>query len=267
MLYFRKIYTLLIFNLFIPLSGQTKESLCPPGTKETWGCNPGQKELKRICAVCTSGEITHPATIKIDIKNSSHSSSDSSSDSGFDSGFDSGNIRNEKPIETFFSRSWQKMLLSKETLITTITLSLSTYLYLCYQLKKATWLMKEQGAWCNWKAKEPFETFKSIDKKELAQELLEAIQNRYLNSSNATDHVGPLNSFLEDYRRELYIFRSYFFIATWIKRLHLTRIFPINNQDIGFLKERVERLCYIKAIFFEWAAHYKTKRCIKNEKE
>ena len=119
--------------------------------------------------------------------------------------------------------------------------------------------MRNKGAWCNWKAEVLFEIFKNSDKKELAEELLEAIQTRYLNTSNPTDHVGPLNNFLEDYRRELHIFRSYFFIATWIKRLHLTKIFPINNQDIELLKEKIERLCYIKAIFFEWTNEYKTR--------
>ena len=212
------------------------------------------------------GEYAHhklPLNVQIEVNSSAHSGSHSGNENKNISPSNSSSAVSwpQQQVQAFFSRSWQEMLLSKETLITATTLSLSTYLYLCYQLKKAIWLMRDKGSWCNWKTEEPFQSLKKYDKKELAQDLLEAIQNRYLNSSQATDHVGPLNSFLEDYRRELYIFRSYFFIATWIKRLHLTRIFPINNQDIELLKERIERLCYIKAIFFEWAADYKTKRC------
>ncbi len=239
-----------------------KELPCPPGTIRDWCCKPGETTLELGCVFNKAlKDPNMPLNVQIDIQNSAHSGSHSGNENQNTSPSNFSSTINwpQQQVQAFFSRSWQEMLLSKEILITTTTLSLSTYLYLYYQLKKAIWLMRDKGSWCNWKAEAPFETFKNGDKKELAQELLESIQTRYLNSSNPTDHVGPLNSFLEDYRRELYIFRSYFFIATWIKRLHLTKIFPVNNQDIELLKEKIERLCYIKAIFFEWTNEYKTR--------
>ena len=274
MLYLRKIYTLLIFSLFYTSMALDKELPCPPGTIRDWCCKPGETTLELGCVFNKALKDPNiPLNVQIDIQNSAHSGSHSGSHSGNEnqntspSNFSSTINWPQQQVQAFFSRSWQEMFLSKETLIMTVTLSFSTYCYLCYQLKKAVWLIRDKGAWCNWKAEVTFETFKNGEKKELAQELLESIQTRYLNSSNPTDHVGPLNSFLEDYRRELYIFRSYFFIATWIKRLHLTKIFPINNQDIELLKEKIERLCYIKAIFFEWTCEYKTKRCTTIKKE
>ena len=191
---------------------------------------------------------------------------------GSTSGFSADDIgaQNAQSVATPYSwqryvpqRSWQELLFSKESFCICCCAAGISYAVVYYQLQQAISLINDKNAWCNWKKEFSIERLYKIERKELAQELLHRIQTRYMNPKNPTDHIAPMNNFIEDYRKELLVFRRYFKLAKWFKKLHLTRLFPFKQKDMKSMKQSIERLCYLKNIFFSWTEDYKTKRCLK----
>lgn len=161
-------------------------------------------------------------------------------------------------------RSWFDLLFSKETFLVSCCTAGIAYTIIYYQLQKAIHLVHDKTAWCNWKKDVSIERLYTIERKELAKELLHKIQARYMNPKNPTDHIAPMNLFIEDYRRELLTFRRYFKLAKWFKKFYLMRFFPFKKNDIHEMKQSIERLCYLKSVFFNWTKEYKTTHCLKN---
>ena len=130
-------------------------------------------------------------------------------------------------------------------------------------------MLEDKSAWCNWKNDIPLEDLFNLSRYELAEELLKKIQAKYLNPRNPTDHIAPLNIFLESYGNEIKIFQKHFRLLKWINRLRLTRFFPTAQKDLEKMKTKIQRLSYLKTVFFSWMTEYKTSRCkvIKEEEE
>lgn len=137
---------------------------------------------------------------------------------------------------------------------------LFTYVFLYYKLKKAIRLLEDADAWCNWKGNVSLEKLFTFSQEGLADELLIKIQSRYANPRTPSDLVAPLGDFLESYRREIDTFRQYIKIAQWLKRLRMAHLFPIRNEDIFTMKERTQRLAFLKTLFFLWTTHHTEER-------
>ncbi len=164
----------------------------------------------------------------------------------------------------FFSggaRTWKQMLFSKQGLTALACITGISYAATYYSLKKAEWLIGNKEAWCNWKYELTLTELYSLTRHDLAAELLQAIQKKYINPKNPADHVTPLVTFLEQYDAEIAVFKRYFLLAKWIKRLRLTRFFPLSDQTLLAIKDRIERLAYLRSTFFGWITEYKTTRC------
>jgi hypothetical protein len=260
-----------LFLLLTPFIKAGKEPQCPEGTEPVWMLNPATKEWLKMCTTCSRSGNSQNQKVETIVYTDSYSCSGSGSRSDSGGNDFMAQLKNRLPSlptaqpGTFFAQSWKDMLLSKETLYTALSMTAAWYTYCYYQIRKAVWLMQDKNAWCNWKKDEvSFQELCSMPRKQLAEELLQKIQTRYLNPKNPADYVGPLNIFLEDYRAELCTFRTYFRIAKLLKKFHITHFFPIVEKEIAAIKERIERLSYLKSVFFDWTTEYKTIRCLKD---
>jgi hypothetical protein len=162
---------------------------------------------------------------------------------------------------------WNDYIFNKYSFSLGCGVTLTAYLTLYYKFKKALWLLEDENAWCNWKGDVPLEDLFNLSRYELAEELLKKIQTKYLNAKNPTDHIAPLNVFLESYGNEIKTFQKHFKLVKWIKRFRLTRIFPVSRQNMEKMKNKIQRLSYLKTVFFSWMTEYKTSRCKIIKKE
>ena len=127
---------------------------------------------------------------------------------------------------------------------------LVSYGYIWFSLKKALWLLKNQNAWCNWKADLSFEQLLTIPSSLLAGELFESLQLRHKNIRNPHDAVKPFTDFLERCDIEITTLQHYLTCVNWIYRLNIRKLFPIYEEDINAVKQKIQRLEYLKTIFF-----------------
>ena len=110
------------------------------------------------------------------------------------------------------------------------------YLTLFYKLRKTSNLLNDQAAWCNWKNDIPLESLFSFSRIDLSQELLTAIQTKYVNHKNPTDHIAPLNNFLKDYiigtrkASNMYLNRY----GNKIYKKDLRYVFDVNSNTVLF---------------------------------
>ena len=133
------------------------------------------------------------------------------------------------------------------TLVTTYTtaniLLLTDYYYL-----------KDPHRWSQWKSDCSFEYLCSLSQTELALQLIRAIGEHHYNKKNPNDTSHPLITFIATIETEIKICKRYLMIATAIKKLHLTTIFPINDSKINEVNKFLERCLFIKHIFLSWLA-------------
>ena len=124
------------------------------------------------------------------------------------------------------------------------------YGYVWYLLKRALTLLSLPNAWCNWKGELSLEKLFAVDQKTLSQELFTSVQTCYHNTRNPHDTVEPLVKFLDACKQELTLLHSYKLCISWINRLHLKRFFKINQEDMFAVNNRIQRLEYLKTLFF-----------------
>ncbi len=131
---------------------------------------------------------------------------------------------------------------------TSYTLCIITY----YRMKK---LLKNPSAWCNWK---PHAMLKD-SKKIFIQELLEAIEKKNFEKETPTHYIPPMMEFLKDIESEYTILNHYMFTAKWAHRIYFDKILPGHDMQL-IVQEKLNRLDYIKDIFFEWAQSQRSRK-------
>jgi len=110
--------------------------------------------------------------------------------------------------------------------------------------------------WARWKPEYTFEQLCTMSPKHLTQELLTAINEVNYNKNNPTDFNHPLILFLTTIDKEITICKRYIIMAQYIKRLHLMKIFPINDNKINEVNELLQRALFIKHLFLSWLSDY-----------
>ena len=95
-----------------------------------------------------------------------------------------------------------------------------------------------------------------MPQKDLTHELLHTINQYYYNKEKPTDFAHPLMTFISTINTEIKICKRYLKIANIIKRLHMMRIFPVNDAKIHHVTKLLERTLFIKHLFLSWLAEY-----------
>ena len=149
---------------------------------------------------------------------------------------------------TFFKNHKKKILASSIG---------SGYLMLCYQVLKGNHYLGNPSLWSSWKSSYALKTLYAMPREQLANELIVEIQKRHTTSNALGDFMLPLITFLSAIDQEIYMLRIYTHMYTWIDRLALLYILPINHKRFASARERLRRALFFKNLFLTWAAHYK----------
>jgi hypothetical protein len=117
---------------------------------------------------------------------------------------------------------------------------LGTYAYLYSHISRAKSVLKDKNSWCNWhKEKNNSQLFTSS---QLVNELMFEIATRYSDIMQPQNVALPVQTFFSTINQELKQLQHFAYISTWLKRLHLTAIFPASDKHIQSCTERIERL-------------------------
>lgn len=131
------------------------------------------------------------------------------------------------------------------------------YAYLLYKTIALRGYLSERERWFNWYDYLPFEALCAYPQKDLGNDLVKEIQQRYTNLTSPTDFVTPLITFLKILEVEQYALEQYLFLCRWIERFHLTIITAHNKEFIIQCEAWKRRLVYLKATFMRWMAEFK----------
>ena len=131
-----------------------------------------------------------------------------------------------------------------------------SYACLCLKIIQVNRYLGDPALWSSWKQEYSLPALLAIPQKEIAYALLHDIQKRYLNSTNPADFISPLIHFVYAIDQEMTTIQSYSYLYTWLKRLRLTYILPINTKRFEHIQGRLNRLIFIKNLFLTWAADY-----------
>lgn len=143
---------------------------------------------------------------------------------------------------------------------------LASYLFVYFRLKKALWLMGNRDAWCNWKGECSLEKLFTFSQEELAEELLLKIQARYSNPRTPGDLVTPLSEFLDQYKKEIETLRTYVKTVQMLRTFKASNLFPLHEEDIFAIKEKTQRLAFLKTLFFLWTTNHSKEKHLLQKK-
>lgn len=132
-----------------------------------------------------------------------------------------------------------------------------SYAYLLYKTVSLRGYLGERERWFNWYDYLPFEALCAYPQKDLGDDLVKEIQQRYTNLTSPTDFVTPLITFLKILEIEQHALDQYLFLCRWIERFHLTIITAYNKDFVIQCEAWKRRLVYLKATFMRWMAEFK----------
>jgi len=130
------------------------------------------------------------------------------------------------------------------------------YLTIWAILLSTHYYFNQTNSWSGWQSAIPFTELYTRPQQLLKQELIFDIQKRYLNQQNPTDFISPLVTFMNKINREEKYLNYYTTILNGIKRLHIARLFLINEKKIKEAELRKQRLIFVRQLFLSWAAEY-----------
>lgn len=136
----------------------------------------------------------------------------------------------------------------------------SAYAALFAYLVRGNLRMQDEALWARWRIEDSFEQLASIPHKQLAQDLVFAIQRRYTSETQFTDFILPLTHFLHDVAQEKKLLKNYLAAGRWIMRLQLHYILPTNQKKMELAQSLLQRLCFIEHVFLSWAAEFKIQQ-------
>ena len=104
--------------------------------------------------------------------------------------------------------------------------------------------------WSTWQSQKSLQELYNIPQKQLAHELLHAVQSRYTLLDKPLDYATPLIQFTHDLEQEIYLLTLYKKLVATLERTKLKLLFFYNAQLIQAYTERLQRLAYLKSCFF-----------------
>lgn len=119
---------------------------------------------------------------------------------------------------------------------------------LFYWLRTTEQIIHNSSGWCNWnKGALPVKT-----PEQLAQPLMEEIQQRYTTAANAYDVLQPIQLFCRDVDAERASLNRYITISSVLQSIFINRLFGVTAQNIVLARERVKHLTLLKKTLAHW---------------
>ncbi len=131
------------------------------------------------------------------------------------------------------------------------------YAAINYKLTSLTFRLLKQNNWSKWQSGKTLEEFYRIPQSILAEDILKAIQNHYMQFNNITDHVTPISKFILDVNKEIDAINTYVYIINIIRKFKMGKFFAYSNKIYLQAPDRLNRLAFFKNIFLSWLADHK----------
>jgi len=133
------------------------------------------------------------------------------------------------------------------------------YSTILYSLTKGAAYIENNTLWSSWNHNLLLEDLLGINYHELSNNLISAIQARYMNPKNPTDFLTPLMQFLQAIKIEKKKLKFYRHLYTFLDKTYLLKLFPCKKTSFLKISERLQRLHYIENVFSFWLSQYKIK--------
>lgn len=138
-----------------------------------------------------------------------------------------------------------------------------TYGYLWYTLYTIQNNITDTHTWSAWKHDCTLESLLALPPETLSEELINTIQNRYINDENPTDFISPLIQFAQDIKKEQENLTAYETTLQRYQKLYLYKLITIPEDLITTIKTKKQRVIYLHTLFQSWITRYKMERSIK----
>lgn len=129
-----------------------------------------------------------------------------------------------------------------------------TFAHTQYKIHRIYKMLEMPTSWCNWKATASVQQLASAPHNELAPELFNAIQKKYLLKSKTTSNpifLSPFDQFIKDVSQELELLEWYLHIKKFTKITYASKFFYFNHKK-SFVQEKINRIHIILDIFITW---------------
>lgn len=134
---------------------------------------------------------------------------------------------------------------------------ISVYAVLLARLLYLEYFLSNSSHWSLWKHETPRNQLCLYPQKELAKELLFAIQQRYHTSTTLTDFFTPLICFFNFIEQEKKLLQQFITMHRLLDKVWLRRIFPTQHELCKTAQKRLKRLDFLKQLLINWLAEYK----------
>ncbi|MCA9770334.1 hypothetical protein KC460_03115 [Candidatus Dependentiae bacterium] len=145
--------------------------------------------------------------------------------------------------------------------------AISAYALLCYLVHKATIYIQDNTHWFGWHRDCSLEQLLSYSQDEITNQLIVAIESRYVTAQNPTNFFDPLMHFMQDIDDEIKHLHHYKKLFLWLDRFYLASITFANTQHCLHIQEKIDRLAYIKHLFGRWIAQQNLQSYLTQENE
>ncbi|MGB8366940.1 MAG: hypothetical protein WCD44_01145 [Candidatus Babeliales bacterium] len=142
-----------------------------------------------------------------------------------------------------------------------------SYIGILLLLFSSHYYLDKPDVWANWQASTPFTELCTKPSHLLQQELIFDIQKRYINIQNPSDFMSPFVAFMNKITEEETHINRYLILLNSVNRLHMQRLFFINEKKIKKAESCKQRLALVKQLFLSWAAEFNINQYSKQEQK
>lgn len=138
----------------------------------------------------------------------------------------------------------------------TLGISVATgYLVVLAALEYQKLLLKTQCFWAHWNIWGPSDDLTDLPANQLAEDLYMAIQQHYGSKECAYGFLSPVMYFLKDIERECTYINRLCVMCSWMKRSHISFLFPSQHAACANAEQMKKKLSYMKEVLLAWMHH------------
>ncbi|NBV40274.1 hypothetical protein EBR77_00335, partial [bacterium] len=132
----------------------------------------------------------------------------------------------------------------------------SLYFYIHYILYYYSWMTYQSRSWVHWKKEISTVQLVGHNHQALAQDLLKAVQIRYVDVQNQGNILLPIAQFLKDLDSEIQDAKKYVWWYELLHRFYGEYTFMLQAAKYEQVKDGIMRLEFLKSLFLSWFTKY-----------
>lgn len=165
-----------------------------------------------------------------------------------------------EPNVSLLYRSLQEYI-KKHWLLCTLVTASALYAALFAYIVYTHHALHELHCWSIWHSHETFEQLSAHPHNILKKALVKDIAAHYINPTNPTDALWPLNHFMHAIKEEEFRLKRYLSIVSLIQRTPFFRVLPTLQDE--FAKDSLNRLNFVYHLFSAWSADLTWERLMQ----